>query len=347
MYLLPTSEQEQIVDAAKAFLAGEAPVERLRPDIVEIGNNDHLLWPQLGELGFWGLSVPEEAGGVGLSLNEEYLLYREFGRHLVSLGALGLTLGARIAALAGLTDAAATMIAGNTRVAIANPRGAAGSSAEGGAGSYHLFEGRGAEWVILWSEAGAALYPIGAFHIVEDVLAMDSHMTLLRAELEPGAPAAYLDAGVDDIRLRAFLLIAAYGVGMCEATRDMAVEYAKIREQFGQPIGKFQAVKHRCAEMAIRTEVAYCQATYAALALSENLADKRLQVVSAKLLAVDSALRNGADNIQTHGAFGFTAEGDAHLYLKRAHTIDFLGGTLREQKAEVLRQPVANPQLVD
>lgn len=347
MYLLPTSDQEQILDAAKAFLEGEAPVERLRPHLIEIGNNDHLLWPQLGELGFWGLSVPEEAGGLGLSLCEEYLLYREFGRHLLSIGALGLTLGARIAALAGLTDVAAAMIMGSTRVAIANPRGATTLGAEGGSGSFHLFEGRDAEWVIAWSETGAALYPISAFRIVEDVLAMDSHMTLLRAELDQGAPIAYIDVMQDDIRLRAFLLIAAYGVGICEATRDMAVDYAKVREQFGQPIGKFQAVKHRCAEMAIRTEVAYCQATYAALALDGDLADKRLQVVSAKLLAVDSALKNGADNIQTHGAFGFTAEGDAHLYLKRAHTIDFLGGTLREQKAEVLRQPVANPQLVD
>lgn len=347
MYLLPTSDQEHILDAARAVLGGEAPVERLRPQHGEIGNSDHLLWPQFGELGFWGLSVPEAAGGLGLSVCEEYLLYREFGRHLLSLGALGLTLGARIAAFGGAEDVAAAMVAGSTRVAIANPRGETSLGENGASGSWHLLEGCDAEWVVAWSEQGAALFRADQFRIVEDMLAMDSHMTLLRAELANATPIAFVAESSDDIRLRALTLIAAYCVGMCEATRDMAVEYAKVREQFGQQIGKFQAVKHRCAEMAIRTEVAYCQATYAALALDNDLPDKGLQTIAAKLLAVDSALKNGADNIQIHGAFGFTSEGDAHLYLKRAHTLDFLGGTLRVQKAELLRQPAANKERVN
>jgi alkylation response protein AidB-like acyl-CoA dehydrogenase len=338
MDLLPTSEQEQILDAAKAFLEGEVPLSRLRPEKGEIGNSDHLLWPQLGALGFWGLSLDERSGGAGLSVCEEYLLYREFGRHLLSLGALGITLGARIAESAGISDAIASLLSGEARVALANPRGPT-TVDRVSSGSWHLLEGKDADWVVAWSATGSALFRADQFRIVEDVVAMDSHMTLLRAELPPTQPAAFVPASDDDNSLRALLLISAYAVGIAEATRDEAVEYAKVREQFGQPIGKFQAVKHRCAEMAIRAEVAYCQATYSALALQNALEDQGLQVIAAKVLATDTALRNSADNIQVHGAFGFTAEANAHLYLKRAHTLDFLGGSLREQKAMLLRQP--------
>jgi len=338
MYLLPTSEQEQILDAAKSFLTGEAPLSRLRPEHGEIGNRDHELWPQLGELGFWGLALDEAEGGLGLSVCEEYLLYREFGRHLLSLGALGLSLGARIAAKAGADVALAGLISGQTNVAIANPRGPTQLGAISW-GAWHILEGEGAEWIVAWSADGAALFRAEQFKILESVVAMDSHMTLQRAELENVEPVAFVSKVQDDIRLRALTLIAAYAVGISEATRDEAVEYAKVREQFGQPIGKFQAVKHRCADMAIRAEVAYCQATYSALALDNALEDATLQVIAAKVLATDTALRNSADNIHTHGAFGFTAEADAHLFLKRSHVLDFLGGSQREQKAELLRQP--------
>lgn len=338
MYLLPTSEQEQILDAARAFLDGEAPLSRLRPEYGEIGNKDYLLWPQLADLGFWGLSIDEASNGSGLSICEDYLLYREFGRHLISLGALGLTLGARIASRAGRADIAAALMSGQHRVAIANARGPAqiGSTCSG---DFHLLEGRDADWVVAWSESGAALIQADQFIIAQDVVAMDSHMTLLRAELPSATPAAFVARAEEDIRLRAFVLIAAYAVGIAEAARDEAVEYAKVREQFGQPIGKFQAVKHRCAEMAIRTEVAYCQATYAALAYDNALEDQALHIVAAKLLATDAAMHNSADNIQTHGAFGFTAEANAHLYLKRSHTLDFLGGAMREQKKDLLTLP--------
>jgi alkylation response protein AidB-like acyl-CoA dehydrogenase len=336
MYLLPTSEQEQILDSAKAFLAGEAPISRLRPEHGEIGNEDHLLWPKLGELGFWSLSLTEDQGGVGLGVCEEYLLYREFGRHLLSLGALGVTLACRIAAAAGREDIVESLAAGHGRVAIANPRGPA-SVAASSSGSFHLLEGRGAEWVVAWSDGGGALFRADQFDVANDILAMDSHMTLLRAELRSAEPEAFVPASVDDIACRALVLISAYAVGIAEATRDESVEYAKVREQFGQPIGKFQAVKHRCADMAIRAEVAYCQATYAALAFGDMLEDRALQIVGAKILATDTALRNSADNIHTHGAFGFTAEANAHLFLKRAHTLDFLGGGLRDQKRTMLR----------
>jgi alkylation response protein AidB-like acyl-CoA dehydrogenase len=109
----------------------------------------------------------------------------------------------------------------------------------------------------------------------------------------------------------------------------MAVEYAKDRVQFGRPIGSFQAVKHRCADMAVRAEVARSLTTFAALALRDGEPDAPRHVLEAKALAVDAALANAHDDVQNHGGMGFTWEADAHLYLKRAWVLEHQFGTRR------------------
>ena len=100
MDLLPSDDQQQIVDTIKDFLVHEAPVDRLR-EFGAIGNPDAKLWPQLGELGFFALGLPEDKGGVGLSAAEEMLAFQQFGYHLVSPAIFGLVLGSRLAAFAG------------------------------------------------------------------------------------------------------------------------------------------------------------------------------------------------------------------------------------------------------
>jgi len=338
MNLLPTEDQDLIVQSISAFLAAEAPLDRLRPRHGQVGNTDHSLWPRLAELGVWGLSTPEDLGGVGLGVCEEYLLFREFGRHLLSLGALGLTLATRIAAAGGAHDELALLLTGEARVAIANPRGPT-TLGPISSGDWHLIEAESPDFVVAWSAAGAALFRADAFKVTASPVAMDSHIILRRAVLDPAVPLVFLPRETDDIGLRALVLIAAYAVGIVEAAREASTTYAKVREQFGQPIGRFQAVKHRCANMAIRAEVAACQTTYAAVALQAGERDGAFHAIAAKLLATEAALRNAADNIQNHGAFGFTAEGDAHLFLKRAHTLDFLSGDLPHQRAALLREP--------
>jgi alkylation response protein AidB-like acyl-CoA dehydrogenase len=337
MNLLPTAEQVQVLDAARNFLAGEAPVERLRPQHGQIGNRDARLWPALGELGFLALGLPEAAGGVGLGVAEEALLYREFGRRLISPAVLGLTLGARLAARAQDTVLPETIIAGAARVALANPRGPV-QLGPVTSGEFHLIESGEAAWAIVWSDAGAGLFRTGDFVDVEPILCMDSHLTLERARLDQAQAVVWGSAEEDPIAVRARALIAAYAVGLAEATRDMAADYAKIREQFGKPIGVFQAVKHKCADMAILAEVAWCQTVFAAVTVANNRSDMAFHATAAKLLATDAALRNAAQNIQVHGAFGFTAEADAHLYLKRAHVMDMLAGDLRAQRSALLSE---------
>lgn len=336
MHLLPTEEQTQIVDTVASFLSDLAPVERLRPDkFGQVGNPDSALWPQLGELGFLGLAVPEDKGGAGLGAVEEALVFREYGRNLVSPEIFAITIGAHMAADANLNTASEIM-AGNIRIGLANPRGAQ-SSGDILTGDFHLVEAKDAELVVALMDDGPVLLPADAFEGVEECLGMDSHNLLQRGRLNSAQPLA--DASISEAhRARTLLLSAAYASGLAKAALTMAVDYAKMREQFGQPIGSFQAIKHKCADMAIAAEVAASQVDFASVLVAEGKPEALYHATAAKLTAVDAALKNGATNIQVHGAIGFTAETDAHVYLKRAHTIDILGGDLRATRALMMRQ---------
>lgn len=333
MDLLPSNDQQQIVDTIKNFLVNEAPVDRLR-EFGAIGNPDAKLWPQLGELGFFTLGLPEDKGGVGLSAAEEMLVSQQFGYHLVSPAIFGLVLGSRLAAFAGDEDLRDQLLSGTVRVGLANHRGAAG-----GARDYHLFEAGEADWILVLNEECAALHSRADFTNIKRVNSTDSTLELERAMLGDAKPRAQTKKDVDNLHSRALMLLGAYSVGISEGARDMAVEYAKVREQFGQPIGSFQAIKHICADMAIRSEAALCQASFAALVMDEGSQDTDFHTVASKIVATEAAVKNAAGNIQVHGAFGFTAEANAHHYLKRAHVADMLWGALREQKKRILTFP--------
>ena len=166
-------------------------------------------------------------------------------------------------------------------------------------GGFQLFDGD-ADLVLLIGEDGAGLIPRDRFVGFERVLGTDSLLLLDRGVLTRDEPAMWVDGQVDAVHVRAVLLLGAYAVGIAEATRDMAVEYAKLREQFGKPIGSFQAVKHKCAQMAIRAEAALCQSWMAAAALQEDGADAIFQARACKIVATDAAQRISADNLHSN-----------------------------------------------
>lgn len=325
MDLLPSSDQEAILDTLRNFLADRAPAGRLR-EHGAIGNPDAALWPELGELGLIGIGLPEAQGGVGLGAAEEMLAFREFGRHLISPEIFALMLAARLAD----PELRAAIIAGTARIGLANRRGAEG---------YHLFEAVRADHILLIEDEQVTLLPAAAFG---DRMAVNSTDAVLSLERASFADPAAAMRGDTTLARRARLLLGAYAVGLSEGTRDMGIEYAKVREQFGKPIGSFQAIKHLCAEMAIRSEAALCQTSFAALRVDQDHKDADYHATCAKIVGVDAALKNAADNIQVHGAFGFTAEANAHLYLKRAHVIDLLWGDLKTQRERLLAMPTAD-----
>jgi len=336
--LLPTADQSEIADAVRDFLSEQAPVSRFRPPCAQIGNDDQRFLPSLGELGFLGIAIAEAQGGIGLSAAEEMLAHREFGRHLLSPTVIAVTLAAHLAVASNATEWLPDLLAGRCAVGLASPRGRAQVGAVCN-GEFHLIDADKSALVLIVDDKATVLLRREQFCDVETVLGTDNIVALQRARLNAAKAVLWLDHREGQLYEKALLLGAAYAVGMTEATRDMAVEYAKVREQFGKPIGSFQAVKHLCADMAIRAEAALCQASMASLVIAEGKPGADFHATSAKIVATKAALENAAQNIQVHGAYGFTSEADAHLFLKRAHLMDHFAGDSRLQRARLIDMP--------
>jgi len=156
-------------------------------------------------------------------------------------------------------------------------------------------------------------------------------------ELPPLTHVGHVDA-LNTLRTEGALLTAAFCVGMADALVDLAVAYAKEREQFNRPIGSFQAVKHLCADMVVRTEVARAAVYAAACVLDDpSTGDLARSISGAKLLANEAAITNGKSATQVFGGMGFTWEVDVHLYLKRAWVLDTHFGSI-DHHADALAQ---------
>ena len=297
--LTPSDDQRMIEDGVRGFLQDRLPVERLREAKNHGGAAERALWQELSGLGLFALGCAEQDGGLGLGLAEEALVARALGLFLVSPLVLAQLAAPHFAADA---DLRAALIAGTARAAFANSLGD---------GSAHLIDGDEAEHILLLSPEGAVLLPRNALGEALVTAGMDETISLAKASVPSTVPArcTYAD--------RTSLLIAAYLTGIAQAATTMAVAYAKTREQFGQPIGAFQAIKHQCADMAARAAAAEAQSFYTAVGCGNGL-DDASEIAAARMLAARAAIDNARANIQIHGGMGFTAECDAHLYLKRA-----------------------------
>ena len=292
-----TEEQAEIVAAASGVL------ERL--DLgAPLGDAD---WRRCGELGWFALGVPDALGGVGYGAAEEALLFTELGRRLAPGPFLGTVLAARLAAEGGLGVAAA-LLAGEVGVAVVE-----------GDGPFRAYERRPGDLGLRLGRDGAELYAADALSGAREVVGIDP-LTAIE-EVEPcSEPLARWDAG-SGVWERALLLTAALLTGIAESAMAQSIEHVSSREQFGQPVGAFQAVRHRCADMAIRAEAARSLTRFASLSVDDGAPDLRFQVLSAVTIAREAALANASANIQNHGAIGFTAEHRAHLYVKRARVL--------------------------
>ncbi|MDB5583596.1 MAG: hypothetical protein JWR80_8772 [Bradyrhizobium sp.] len=314
---LTFSEEQQLIDdSVRALLAERLPVDRLRDLASHGGAAEHEAWAKLAELGLFGLGLAETEGGLGLGVPEEALVARTLGSHLASPSVIAQMLAAHLATDEALRSA---FVAGETHAAFANAIDAR---------SAHLLDHGGAEQLVLLS-GGVAL--IGRSAAADPVAVEGIDETISLDRVRGDFVAVPRGAEAD----RASLLLAAYLTGIAQATRDMAVAYACTREQFGQPIGAFQAIKHQCADMTVRAAAAEAQVFHAAITFGQGV-DDTAEVAAARLLAGDAALANAKVNIQIHGGMGFTAECDAHLFLKRAHLIAILGSNRRVEQSRLL-----------
>lgn len=334
--LLETPEQEQIVAAVDDFLRGKLPLDRLRTNTKRPPTGDVALWREMAELGWFGLGLPEARGGIGYTVTEEMLVFRQLGRHVTTPAVLAGVLGARVAAAAGKADLAASILSGAVRPAIANPHGPVEIGATV-SGQFHLFEDYDAPLVLVWDDKHAALLERSAIASAKTLPPLDDRLSLQLVTLKGTAVAVTSEP----VHRQASILIAAMLTGVAEAARDAAVEYAKIREQFGQKIGAFQAIKHRCSDMAVKAEAALSQTVFAAISEAGGKSDAAFQAAAARIAAADAGVFNSVNAIQIHGGIGFTADCEAHRFLKRAHVLARLGGTVRQHKAALLEASLA------
>ena len=319
--LNPTEDQRLIVDTVETLLARALPVERLRRPPSFGGGGEREIWGDLVELGLFGFGLAESAGGIGYGLPEEVLAARSFGRRCVSASVIATMIAVHAAAAAGDSALRDGLRSGVLRAAFANPLA--------GGEEMHLVDADGCDWFVVLGST-LRLVPRSAMLERRSVRAIDETVSFERARLGAGAHRA---AGLG---CRESLLLAAYLGGNAQATLAMATAYACTREQFGQPIGAFQAIKHGCADMAVRSSAAEAQIFYAALLGTASDGGQPMEIANARLLAREAAVLNAKANIQIHGAMGFTAECDAHLYLKRALLFASLGSSSRTEERQIL-----------
>ena len=337
--LLTTPEEQEIADTVSRMLAENYPVNRFRIPAQERPATDANIVAHLAKLGAPGLGVSEAAGGLGLGCAIEALVFREYGRFLASPRVLGTILAARMAATSGATASVAEFIAGEVTagVGIAAKMGNRGTLL----GEVQIFDAGPRHQFVLWEERGAGLYDATGLDR-RPVKGLDETLTMEIAETKGLEPLIWIEASTEPLPLLGDLFSAAMMVGMCEAVRDMAVEYAKTREQFGQPIGHFQAVKHKCADMALHVEAAWCETVYAALELEQSAPSAQFHVLNSKLLAARALLNAAKDNIQVHGGMGYTTEVSAHHFMKRGRVMSEIGGGPRKLQARLLALPIAS-----
>ncbi|TDC91759.1 acyl-CoA dehydrogenase family protein [Actinomadura sp. 7K507] len=357
MSLAVTIEQEDLRAAVGRFLDARSPLARTRELMAQPVPHDGDVWRALAaELGVQGIGVPEEHGGSGTDMQTLAHVFEEAGRVLLP-GPLLSTLGLAVPLLlaSGDGDAQSRYLPGIARGDTAATvgwlaPGGAWNDAGGAAAAVRrpdagwtidgrvtlVLDGLAADLclVVAATPAGPSVFAVDTTGPGVDrqrIRALDPTRGLADLTLdgapcslvgEEGAGHALLAAARD----RACVLLASEMVGAAQACLDASVAYAKQREQFGRPIGSFQAVKHKCAEVLVEVEGARSCARYAAWACGG--APEEVPVVAglAKAAAAEAFFRAAAENLQIHGGTGFTWEHDAHLFLKRAKACQVLFG---------------------
>jgi len=308
-----SADQKDIKAVARDLLAARAPWAKLR-EAAERERYDEALWAELVELGWPGIAISEQHGGQGLGAVELAVLLEELGYACAATPLLSTA-----------AAAAAIQAGGTEEQRVRWLPGLAGGELTAGIGTRELAaDAAGAAVVVLLDGDDAQLVESPR---AEPVTMIDPTRRFATVSGE-GAP---LGAGAAD-RVRAAL--AAEVVGVCQRALDMTLDYVKQRKQFGVPVGSFQAVSHRCAQMLLDTESARSTAYYAAWAADADPERLPEAAALAAAAAADAGRDVTASAIQAHGGIGFTWEADVHWLYKRAQLdAALLGGAARHRAA--------------
>ena len=358
-----SEEQEMLRNSARDFLAKESPMTYVRQMMEDERGFRDEQWKKMADLGWMGLILPEEYGGAGLDFVDMVVVLEEMGRVVlpgpffstVILGGVAINQAGTPAQKKELLPKIA---AGEQRVTLAQLEPNARWDADGvqleakkGGGGWrlsgtklfvpdahtahlHVVAGRepgskGAEGVSLFLVDAKApgvtttvLKTMDQTRKLCEVVLKDVAVPADRVLGAPGQGWKLLERVVD----RGKVGLCAEMCGGAQKVLEMSVEYAKVREQFGRPIGSFQAIQHKCANMLVEVESSKSATYYAAWAVANDVAEAPLAAAMAKAYCSDAYRHTAGEGIQIHGGIGFTWEHDMHIYFKRAKSSEVTFG---------------------
>ena len=353
-------EQEQLREVVRKFLGQKSPESEVRRLMETPAGYDRAVWKQLAqELDLLGIIIPESYGGSGFGYLELSVILEEMGRALLCapyFSTVVLAAGALLAS--GDATACETFLpqiaSGDLIATFAIPAGmpvdrpgvAAARQDDGyvlDGFADHVIDGHIADLVVVPAtvagSSSVSLFAVSAVQSLPEQLlrrtprpSMDATRKIARLEFNhaPARLIGELGSGreaIDSVLARAAVALASEQVGICQWGLAASVGYAKTRVQFARPIGSFQAVKHKIADMLVALESAKAVAYYGAWAAETGAADLNVTASLAKAECSEAALDVAAETIQVHGGIGFTWEHPAHLYFKRAKSSELFLGT--------------------
>jgi alkylation response protein AidB-like acyl-CoA dehydrogenase len=363
MYFDLTDEQEAIRSTARDFLAARFKSERMREIAGSEDGTDAGGWAEMAELGWAGLALPEEWGGQGLGIVDLAVLFEEMGYALAPSPLFSNTVVGLALAQSGSEEQKERWLRPLAEGTARGTQAMVDAGSTGTPGAYPMkAEGDGdgvtlnGKKELVADAAGAAFFLVatsdGRRHIVpadadgvsvSPEISIDTTRRLSTVNFEnvsvpadqtlPGHGAEF-----GGVFLRGAVALAAESTGVAQRTLEMAVAYAKDREQFGRPIGTYQAVSHRCAQMLLETENSRSAVYGAAWAADADPDALPLSASVAKAYASDAGWRVPDASIQVHGGIGFTWEHDLHFFLKRGRANASMFGDARWHREQVAKR---------
>jgi alkylation response protein AidB-like acyl-CoA dehydrogenase len=344
-------EQQELAASVRRFLAAKAPEPDLRGAMASDLGYDATLWSRMAdELGLPGLAIPESYGGAGFTFLELGIVLQEMGRALLCAPFFSSVVLAAHALLESGDEAAAKewlprIASGQLLATVALPRHTDVRATPGEGGwrldgvAEFVLDGTVAELVVV--AAGPELFAVREGFTRHQVDVFDATRRLARLEFD-GAPADLVSGDAEAVLSRTTNLaavgLAAECVGVAERALEMATEYAKLRVQFGRPIGSFQAIKHKLANVLLEVEAARSAAWYALWAVTARPDEVAVIAPLALATCAETAYLATTENIQVHGGIGYTWEHPAHLYFRRATTSRLLLGDPAELRETMLQR---------
>ncbi|GAY10873.1 acyl-CoA dehydrogenase family protein [Pseudonocardia sp. N23] len=364
MALVFTEEQEQLRSVVRDLLSDRSPEEQVRRLMETDAGFDEGVWRTMADIGLLGLAVEEEYGGAGGGFGEICAVMEEMGRALLPAPYLSsVVLATTALQLSGDADAKARwlpdLVSGDLRATLAfvdddgdwdlerttTVAEQVGDQWRVRGVKNYVLDGHTADLVFVLADTpeGLSLFAVdsaSAELTSRRLTTLDQTRRLARVELD-AAPATLIGRPGDArdhlcaVRDLALVALSAENVGGAQRVLDMSVEYAKLREQFGRPIGSFQAIKHKCADMLTQLELArslMLSGQDVAVAKPDDLPKA---AAMAKALSGDAYFTCTTENIQIHGGIGFTWEHPAHLYFRRAKSNQLLFGDATGHRARL------------